>query len=195
MTLAEYTKKKKLILEKGLSRLYKHYIEHDTGTISAFRSERTKSENVSLSKKLKAKLLAAGMSVTPIKGVFVENYNTDNAVEVKEDSYFVADIQDSGNLEAILRSLGKEFDQDSVTFSKKGSEYYLIGTKENSYPGLDVKEKLGGPMFSTSGEFMSKVNGRPFVFSSATLTESEVDQVLTDFNVGGIYSIKKIAKQ
>lgn len=193
MTLSDYAKRKKMIVEKGLSRLFQHYSEHDTGTISAFRSERTSSENKKLSKELKAKLLALGLSVTPIQGVFIENYKSDNEVEVKEDSYFVVDIQDNGNLELELTKLGQAYDQDSVTYSKKGGEYYLIGTKEGSYPGIGTKEKLGSPMFSQTGEFMSRVNGRPFVFTSAPITESQMDQILLDFNIGGIYSIKKIA--
>ena len=69
-SLSEYTKQKRLLKESGLARLYKHWQEHESGTISAFRGERTNSENKELSKKLKAILLSKGYSVTPIKGVF-----------------------------------------------------------------------------------------------------------------------------
>ena len=193
LTLSEYTKQKRLLKESGLARLYKHWQEHESGTISAFRGERTTSENKELSKKLKAILLSKGYSVTPIKCVFIENYNTPDTVEVKEESYFVVDIKDEGNLEKDLQELGKQFEQDSVTFSEKGGNYFLIGTKKGGYPGLGKKEKLGSAMFGKDGEFMSKINGRPFVFESIPLDNAEIDKVLTDFNIFSIRSIKNLA--
>ena len=179
-SLSEYTKQKRLLKESGLARLYKHWQEHESGTISAFRGERTTSENKELSKKLKAILLSKGYSVTPIKCVFIENYNTPDAVEVKEESYFVVDIKDEGNLEKDLQELGKQFEQDSVTFSEKGGNYFLIGTKKGGYPGLGKKEKLGSAMFG-------------FVFESIPLDNAEIDKVLTDFNIFSIRSIKNLA--
>ena len=66
-----------------------------------------------------------------------------------------------------MRSLGEQFLQDSITFSSKNGKYYLIGTSPYSkdiYPGYEVKEKLGKPMFSEDGEFYSEINNRPFIF-------------------------------
>lgn len=170
--------------ESSLSRVYKHYKEHDTGTISAFRYAKecgegdaySLPENKERNALLKAKLLKLGYGVVPIKGVYIENYNSDNAKEVAEESFLVVDIQDKGDLERSLKRLGSEFEQDSVTFSKSSGEYFIIGTSKtcpNAYPSYGERIVLGSPLFGSDGVFHSKVKGRPFVFKSAVKTDIE----------------------
>ena len=190
---------KNQISESGLSRIWKQTMEHDSGTISAFRSAKdcnqgekySKKENLDRSAKLKAKLLKLGYGVTKIKGTYIENYGSKNEKEVKEDSYIVVDIKDTGNLERDLRKLGEEFEQDSITFQEKDGNYYLIGTNKcpEGYPGYGKKLKLGKSIFGKSGEFHSKINGRPFVFESIT---GELVK-LTDFYPTEIRSLKLLA--
>lgn len=161
--------KEKRVNESGLSRIYQHYMEHDSGTISAFRANIELKENKNRNKELKGYLLSKGYGVTSIKGTYIENYGKENAVEVDEESFFVVDLEDSGNLKQDLIKMGKKYDQDSITFSKSGNEggaYYLIGTNEDGFPGLGKEVKLGKAMFGKDGEFYSKINGRPFVFES-----------------------------
>ena len=173
---------KKLIselYESSLSRIHKQTQLHDSGTISAFRSARncnkgeafTKSENKKNSNILKSKLLKAGYGVTKIDGTYIENYGKSNAIEVREESYIVVDLKDSGLLKKDLIKFGLEFEQDSITFQAKDGDYYLISSNKcgDGYPGNGIvgKEvKLGKPFFGKDGEFHSKVNGRPFVFES-----------------------------
>lgn len=190
-------KLKKILNESSLSRIYNHYTKHDSGTISAFRSARdcgmgekyTKSENMQRSSQLKSKLLTMGYSVSRINGVYIENYNTPNEIPVNEVSYLVVDINDTGNLKNDLIKLGKYFDQDSITFSNPSGEYYLISSNncEQGYPGngqIGVEIKLGKPMFGKSGEFHSKINGRPFIFQSL----SENIFKLSDYSISEIRS-------
>ena len=161
--------KEKKVNESSLSRIYQHYMEHDSGTISAFRGNLELKENKARNKELKGYLLSKGYGVTSIKGTYIENYGKEDAIEVDEESFFVVDLEDSGNLKQDLIKMGKKYDQDSITFSKSGSEggaYYLIGTNEDGYPGLGKEVKLGKPLMSKDGEFFSKINGRPFVFES-----------------------------
>ena len=161
----EYLEQRQLV-ESSLSRIYAQYKEHESGTISAFRGNYSKSENLARSKKLKTILENKGYSVTKIDGVYIENYGTKSAREVREESYIVIDIKDDGKLEKTLRELGEQFEQDSITFSQKDGTYFLIGTSpwKDVYPGNGKRERLGKPMFSESGEFHSKINNRPFVF-------------------------------
>ncbi|MGI7118728.1 hypothetical protein ACNGEM_09065 [Campylobacter coli] len=148
--------------ESSLSRLYKHYQEHDSGTISGYRGENTKEENQENNKKLKNFLLANGYSVTQIQVAYEETDPKGNKKIVKEISFIVIDINDTGKLKKILINAGKRFKQEAITFSEKGGDYFLI----NCY---DEKEsKLGSPMFGKDGKVISKVGGRPFIF-----TESE----------------------
>jgi len=163
--------------ESSLSRIWKQTKEHDSGTISAFRSARncgegepfTKSENKRNSKILKAKLLKLGYGVTKIDGTYIENYKSPNEIEVKEESYLVINLKDDKGFKENLIKLGTEFEQDSITYQEKDGDYYLISsnTCEEGYPGfgeIGVEIKLGKPIYGKDGEFHSKVNGRPFVF-------------------------------
>lgn len=169
------------ITESSLSRIWKHVTEHDSGTISAYRSRKdcgdgdryTKAENQQRNGILKSKLLALGYGVTEIQGVYVENYGTPKATPVKEQSFMVVDLKDTGNLKSVLLKLGEHFEQDSITYSKSNGDYFIISTNEcaSGYPGrgkLGVTVKLGKPFFGKDGEFHSLIHGRPFVFESTT---------------------------
>lgn len=173
----------KHLSESSLSRVYKLHTQHESGTLSAFRyadncgegTPLTKKENRDRNALLKAKLLKLGYGVTLIRGVYVENYNSDQAKEVQEESFIVVDLKDKGTLKEDIATLGKYFEQDSVTYSEKGGEYYIIGTShcEFAYPSYGQEIKLGTPMFGSDGVFHSKVNGRPFVFAEAPHDEVE----------------------
>jgi len=173
--------KEKELSESSLSRIWKQTKEHDSGTISAFRSARkcnkgerfTTADNKKNSKILKAKLMKAGYGVTRVDGTYIENYGSDNAIEVKEESYLVVDLKDTMQLKQDLMKFGEIFEQDSITFQKQTGNYYIISTNEcpDAHPGkgkIGVAKKLGTPIFGKDGEFHSKVNGRPFVFESLT---------------------------
>lgn len=201
--LKRYVRKFK---ESSLSRIYKHVTEHDSGTISAFRyaescgkGERyTKKQNLDRNAKLKAQLLSKGYGVTAIDGVYVENYGTKEARDVKEDSFIVIDLKDKGNLKKDLISLGTQYEQDSITYSKPNGEYYLISTNKCplGYPGsgkIGVELKLGKPFFGKDGEFHSKINGRPFVFKESTNIK-DLD-ILINYSLSEIRSIKHLASQ
>lgn len=190
--------------ESSLSRIYQHYQNHDTGTISAFRYAGdcgegdlySKSENKNRNAKLKSKLLALGYGVTAIDGVYIENYGSDNQIEVKEYSFIVVDLKDKGTLKNDLVKLGNEFDQDSITYSEKGENYYLISsnTCPKGYPGngkIGVKVKLGKPMFGQDGEFHSKISGRPFIFKENL--QNRID-ILENYPPTEIRSIKELGK-
>ena len=190
---------KQVLYESSLSRIYAQAKDHESGTISAFRYARgcgegetySKKENLDRNAVLKAKLLKLGYGVTRIKGTYIENYGTKDAVEVSEESFFVFDKNDKGTLKNDLVKLGKEFEQDSVTFSKPTGEYYLIGTNKcpNSYPGHGKEIKLGKPIFGKDGEFHSKINGRPFVFESI---DGRIDE-LKNYSISEIRSITELA--
>lgn len=164
-----------LLIESGLSRVWKQTQEHDFGTITAFRDARdcnegesyTTKEKKQMNKSLLAKLQSLRYGVTKIKGSYIENYGSKNEKEVGESSFIVIDIKDKGALKKDLLRLGEEFEQDSIIFGKAGKAGTLIGTNKcpNGYPGYHKESKQGGAIFGKTGEFMSRVKGRPFVFS------------------------------
>jgi len=193
----------KMLKESSLSRIYNASKEHDCGTISAFRSSRDCNEGQPFSIKenrkrsavLKAKLLQMGYGVTKISGTYVENYGKSNAVEVKEDSYFVVDLKDDKKLKKNLIKLGLQFEQDSITFQEKDGSYFLISSNKcpDGYPGngsVGKEVKLGKPLFGKDGVFHSKINGRPFIFEGVI----RHNEVLTDHTPTEIRSILKLTE-
>ena len=159
-----------VVNESSLSRLHKHMSEHDSGTITAYRSEYNHKENQQRNRSLLAKLTDKRYQVTSVKGSYIENYNSPDAKEVGEHVYFVVDAEDKGRLESDLRALGEEFDQDSIMFVPKGgAKGTLIGTskRENSWPGIGKKETLPNAVWGKEGQFMTKVRGRPFYFKES----------------------------
>lgn len=164
-----------ILNESSLSRLWQKAQQFDYGTITAFRyaedcgtgTPYTNAQNLQRNSLLLNKLRAKGYSVTAIKGSYIENYGSPNAREVSENSFFVSDMQDSGNLRQDLVTFGKLFEQDSIIFGQKNSAGVLIGTSTcpDAYPSHGVEDRQGGALFGRNGEFMSRVNGRPFIFA------------------------------
>jgi hypothetical protein len=192
-------KNSNLINESSLSRIYQHSQNHDIGTITAFRDRRdcdgekyTTSEKRKRNKSLKAKLANLRYSVTPAKGEYIENYNSPEAKSVKEDIFIVVDIEDRGTLKKDLRKLGQEFEQDSILYIPKGGTAgFLIGTNNcsNGYPGMGSVIKLNNALFGKSGEFNTRVNGRPF-----NLRESTEEIILPPEGFYGRYACSEIAR-
>jgi hypothetical protein len=126
----------KMLNESSLSRVWRHNEEHDCAAMTAFRKARdcgkgeeyTKKENKARNKSLLSKLKSKGYSVTSLKGKYPEG-----GVEGKEESFFIVDINDRGDLLKDVKMLGEMFEQDSVLFIPKGAinntaDAYLIGT-------------------------------------------------------------------
>ena len=158
----------KLLQEANLSRVLKHMQEHDCGTISAERiardcgegKEYSNAENRARMRSLLAKLKSKDYGVIRLVGVY-EGKN--------ENSYFIFDRKDTGNLLKDLKTLGQAFDQDSVLFIPKGGkEGILHGTNKcpDAFPGWNKIENVGKRFMGKKGEiYTSKIRNRPFIFS------------------------------
>lgn len=156
---------KDIFWESSLSRIHQHSIEHDTGFITAYRGDESKKINKMKNKALAGMLQSMGYGITAVKGSYIENYGTSDAKEVGENTYFVTDIKDKGKLKKDLMKLGEKFNQDSVLFVTKGGDVStLIGTNNAEFPGFHKVLKMKNAVYGKSGEFMTKIKGRPFIF-------------------------------
>lgn len=174
------------LAESSLSRLRSHMVNHDTGIITAFRSEvvdprtgekvqLTRKRNLERNRQLRAELLKH-YDVTAVRGTYIENYGKKDAKEVGENVFFVVDAHGTGRLLKDLRRLGERFDQDSILFVPQGAEEgFLWGTNKGGWPGYGQKVKLSHPVFGRSGEFMTRVRGRPFVLESTIVEQWNKD--------------------
>ena len=92
---------KQYITESSLSRLWKHNEEHDCGAMTAFRKtadcgegeKYSNADNAKRNRSLLAKIKSKGYGATTLKGKYPEGGTVG-----KEISYFIVDLEDSGNL-------------------------------------------------------------------------------------------------
>ena len=170
--------------ESSLSRIWTHIQDYDCAIISANRnvmvncccddvagremeSVVSNQENAEATHVLKALLLNQGYGVTGVIGSYIENYNTLAAKEVKESSFFVANLEGASGFVDDIADLGQKFCQDSVIIIPQGGEEsYLLGTNKTVYPGLGKKIDLGAFIGGKEAAFMTRVGGRPFVLES-----------------------------
>tara|TARA_Y100000385_G_scaffold60712_1_gene59177 strand:- start:854 stop:1486 length:633 start_codon:yes stop_codon:yes gene_type:complete len=166
--------------ESSLNRIHSHILNHDCAIITAFRNSMVNCvgeedgetvlhnrDNKERNKKLKSTLLSLRYGVTYVKGTYIENYMSDNSIEVKEDSYFVVNLNDDTKfIENIVR-LGEVFCQDSVMVMEKGGENnYLYGTNYSDFPGYGQKHYIGVFKPGVESEFMTKIRNRPFTIET-----------------------------
>jgi len=178
---------RQVVNESSLSRMRQHMMEHDTAMITAFRGfikdengEKvtvTRKQNLKRNSQLKAQL-SKKYNITVVQGKYIEDYGTDDAKEVGEVTFFVVDQDDTGNLQKDVTQAGIDWYQDSVLYVEKGAKNgKLIGTNDAEFPGFKNVIPVGNPIFGKSGEFMTKMKGRPFVFEEAIIAEHKAQKL------------------
>lgn len=176
--------------------------EHDTGVVTAFRyapecgkgTPYTRKENLQRNKSLLAKILSKGYTVIALRGAYIENFGTPEAREVNENTFFVVDIKDGGNLLSDLKSFGEEFEQDSILFVPKGglgSELHGTNQCPNGYPGYGKTIKYNTRQLGRNGEFFSKVGNRPFSF----VAEAVMNEIVAPQGFFGKWGCSTASKQ
>jgi hypothetical protein len=174
---------KQTIKESSLSRVHQHISQHECAIITAFRGDATDGAmcngNVSPSsyhsdaqstedinklnnRDLKAILLYYRYGVTAVDGTYVEDFGTEIANEVKEDSLFVINLFDDPSFAQHIQSLGQHYCQDSVMIIPQGGkEAYFVGTNMSEFPGFEQTSILGDITYGRESQFMTKVSNRP----------------------------------
>jgi len=141
----------------------------------------TTSEKKVRNRELKSTLSTLEYGITPIKGNFWERYGTNNQVEVREDSYFVVNLNDDPNFFKNIFELGVYYNQDAILHSPKGSiEGSLIGTNNCEYFGYGTKRKAGNFMSNVESEFMSRIGSMGFSFVEKEKTRKDSKPTFDD---------------
>ena len=196
-----------LMTESGLSRVLHHIENHDCAILSAYRNDpkdnskcnpgsvdetdeegKTLEINKRRARDLKAIFLSMDYGVTRVDGSYIENFEQSDAIEVKEDSIFVVNLNDDPEFTRNVAEMGEKFCQDSVLIIPKDEEEaYLVGTNKSEYPGYNSQESVGKLVMGKESEFMTRVKGRPFTFTEGL----EVYKDLSRMEKMAIDAIKK----
>ena len=184
-------RKKTTLNESSLSRTWQWIEAHECANISASRNDASdltycldsvmsELDNKERNRILMAALMKKGYGVTEMRGSYIENYKTEDATEVSETSLFVVNLEDTPGFADAIIGFGKQTCQDSVLIIPQGGEgAYLYGTNNFEWPGLDKKIFPGKLGFGKEAEFMTKVHGRPYTF---TTPEDSIDESLQTYS-------------
>lgn len=181
---------RQFLVEGGLSRVYKHINEHDSAILTGFRADPSDTSkcaleelsgpqtNLERNRNIKAFLLSRDYGVTKVDGSYVEDFETPEAIEVKEASLFVVNLHDNPNFKRDIIELGKKYCQDSVLFIPHGGKgAYLFGTNASEFPGFGKTIEVGNLKFGDEAEFMTRVKGKPFTVSENELILETYDKL------------------
>ena len=153
--------------QSSISRIHQHILEHDTAILTASRDEFSRNENQERNRELRAYLLDKDYGITEVDGTYIEEFNTEAAEEVKEDSFFVVNLNDRSGFFIDLFKLGEYYNQDSILCIPQGGEgAYLHGTNRTGYPGYKVKKSQGSFHPLGGSKFGSAYKSKPFKFET-----------------------------
>jgi len=173
--------------ESSISRTYEHILNHETAFITAHRGNTkdttkcmpdhsTTLDNFERNRQMKAVLFEKGYGVTDVDGTYVEDFGTKAANEVKEDSFFVVNLNDDPSFKSFLTGLSEHFCQDSFLYVDRGGENsVLVGTNNSEFPGFGNEASMGSFVGGKEGEFMTRVgkSKRPIKFAEGLDTKTK----------------------
>lgn len=159
----------------SLSRIWEHATQNDyaCAMISASRGRYTKLENLKRTYDLSRRLKEEGYSFISTRGAYIEGFDTPQAKEVEEDSFFViGNTKDFEQFKDDMVNLGQEFNQDSVAIINPEHNATIVGTQDFDEDGNPVSPGYGnewdiGTFHPTQiGQFYSKWKNKKFEFRS-----------------------------
>lgn len=202
-----FSKWRSFLNESSLSRVYRFVASSETAILTGFRNDPSDmsrcsdgassgevqaspatdgeaaskgailSANKLRNRDLKATLLSLKYGVTKVKGSYIEDFDTAQAVEVGEDSFFVVNLEQDPNFIDTIKSLGEKFCQDSVLIIPKGGQgAHLYGTNNSDFPGMGQKVEVGSLKMGDEAEFMTRVGNRPMTFTEGLETYRDLSR-------------------
>ena len=165
--------------ESSITRLMRHNEEHDCVCMTAYRSNREKDDsgvhkrkarvsNQKANAALGAVLRRYGYNVTKVVGKYPEE---DGQADVKENSWFVVNVNDDSDFVDVCADLAEADEQDSILVMPKGSfstgnGCYLYGTNPNgSWPKYHEKKMTDGISVNGDSPFETRISGKRYSFN------------------------------
>ncbi|MGX3098527.1 hypothetical protein [Helicobacter sp. 23-1046] len=214
------------IQSAGLSRIYQHTQNYQCGSISAFRQYRDGWENESEmmrknpkvikeykipynENKDRHKLLGGllhkmGIDTIEIIGNYIE---AGSGKLAKELSYFCFVDSQKFTLKECLIDLGDRFEQDSITYAKKGENFELVASHTHTdsdgniwHKGDIIAEFDKGKLFGkTDGKIYSLIRGRPFQWAGWKPTKIQSCKKASDdfyrIYISSLYPTERFIKE
>lgn len=161
--------------ETTLSRVYSHFKNKDipVAIITAFRDDRTRSQNISLNKQISSDAKSSGYGYVYLDGAWQD---PETKEESKEDSILVIGNKgDNGKLKGLVKKWVKKYNQDAALWKEENSTDVTL-----LYKGGKT-EKLGPFSPKTAAHGYSKLRGRGnrvFTFENAHIEKNWLGKML-----------------
>ena len=174
--------------ESSITRLMRHNEEHDCVCMTAYRSNREKDDsgvhkrkarvsNQKANAALGAVLRKYGYNVTKVVGKYPEE---DGQADVKENSWFVVNVNDDSDFVDVCADLAEADEQDSILVMPKGSfssgkGCYLYGTNPNgSWPKYHEKKMTDGISVNGDSPFETRISGKRYSFNVVDESKDDI---------------------
>ena len=184
-----------IVDESSITRLMRNNEKHDCICITAYRSNREKDENGVVHKRrakvsnqaannaLGAVLRKMGYDITKVVGKYPEEGGQQK--DIKENSWFVVNVNDDPDFLDVCADLAESDEQDSILFIPRGCFQtgrgcFLYGTKNDpdAWVGYHEKKMTDGITINGDSPFETRISGKRFVFN--LVDESEDDDKFWD---------------
>lgn len=178
----------KNVNESSITRLMRHNEEHDCVCMTAYRSNREKDDsgvhkrkarvsNQKANAALGAVLRRYGYNVTKVVGKYPEE---DGQADVKENSWFVVNVNDDSDFVDVCADLAEADEQDSILVMPRGSfssgkGCYLYGTNPNgSWPKYHEKKMTDGISVNGDSPFETRISGKRYSFNVVDESKDDI---------------------
>ena len=199
----EFINEKDSLNEASLGRLYQHFNDGDCiAIVSAFRGERSKSENMKLTKELRAMVLGAKFGYNKVIGGYSEQLEDGTTVDIDDEhsTIIYASPEREKELRTFVVSLGKKYKQDSVLFIGKDRKAKWIFTRPDNFMNKPVgsTEDLGDFHPAKIGKYFTKIGKKhfSFVIKEGEITRwTESDIMPTTIEMRGMDYMRNVLKE
>lgn len=174
-TFSEFLNENNILTEASLGRLVQHFNDGDCiAIVSAFRGERTKAENMKMTKALRTLVLGSKFGFNKVIGGYSEKQEDGTVVNIDDEhsTIIYAKPEREAELRKLAVALGKKYEQDSVLFVGSDRKAMWIFTRPDNFMQKPVGStmELGDFHPKQIGVYFTKIGKKNFSF---VMKESE----------------------
>ena len=203
-TVSEFLNENNVLTEASLGRLVQHFNDGDCiAIVSAFRGERTKAENMKMTKALRTLVLGSKFGFNKVIGGYSEKQDDGSIVNIDDEhsTIIYAKPERESELRKLVIALGKKYEQDSVLFVGSDRKAVWIFTRPDNFMQKPVGStmELGDFHPKQIGVYFTKIGKKNFSFvmkeSEEVTRWSQNDFIPTTIEMRGLDYMNSVLKE
>ena len=163
------------IVASSFNRAISHMNKYQCMFITAFRGEYSKNVNVKRNKQLFDDIKKSNLSFIKANGGYIENYGTEDAKNVTEDTYMIINNNKYTSNDFITLAIAwcKKYDQDAVLVTTpefEDNKFISVSAKYYDKNG-NIDMEFSDANMHTVEEYFTEICGKSFVLSTCDIEE------------------------